>query len=126
MAQALRARRARFQVRLRHLRGAGARGGRELPRGTFLGRRAERPPGHRNRLALGSGRRVHPRLACLSCLPKEDLCPGEARPYWLRAERSEEIAFGLTDYDVPVELLDADVSGPEELVAVLDAETARG
>jgi hypothetical protein len=60
--------------------------------------------------------------------PKRIYVPATRAPYWLRAERAEEIALALTDYDVPVELLDADSSGPEELVATLDAdaEVARG
>jgi len=47
-------------------------------------------------------------------------------PYWLRAERAEEVALALTDYDVPVELLDADSCGPEEVVAALGGGAARG
>lgn len=58
--------------------------------------------------------------------PSRIYVPQRRAPYWLRAERFEEIAFGLTDYGVPVELLDADASGPEELLAALDAEGARG
>jgi len=58
--------------------------------------------------------------------PSRIYVPERRGPYWLRAERPEEIAFGLTDYDVPVGLLDADATGPEALVAALDAEAARG
>jgi hypothetical protein len=58
--------------------------------------------------------------------PKRIYVPGTCGPDWLRAERAEEVALALTDYDVPVELLEADSSGPEELVAALDAEAARG
>ena len=42
-------------------------------------------------------------------------------PFRLKAEPAEEVALGLTDYDVPVELLDAGSSDPEELVAALGA-----
>jgi hypothetical protein len=58
--------------------------------------------------------------------PKRIYVPATRAPYWLRAERAEEVALALTDYDVPVELLDADPRGPDELVAALDAETACG
>ncbi len=58
--------------------------------------------------------------------PKTIYVPATRAPYWLRAERVEAVALALTDYDVPVELLDADSCGPEELVAALDAEAARG
>jgi hypothetical protein len=53
--------------------------------------------------------------------PKTIYVPTTRAPYWLRADRAEEIAFGLTDYDVPVELLDADSRAPAELVAALGA-----
>jgi hypothetical protein len=58
--------------------------------------------------------------------PRRIYVPERRGPSWLRVERPEEIAFGLSDYDVPVELLDADATGPDELVAALDAEAARG
>lgn len=58
--------------------------------------------------------------------PHRIYVPERRAPYWLRAERPEEIALGLTDYDVPVELLDADPTGLEEVVAALAAEAARG
>ena len=58
--------------------------------------------------------------------PRRIYVPGTRAPYWLRAERAEEVALGLTDYDVPVELLDSHTRGPEELVATLEAEAARG
>jgi hypothetical protein len=56
--------------------------------------------------------------------PKKIYVPPTRAPFWLKAERVEEIAFDLTDYDVPIELLDADCSGPDELIAALGAETA--
>jgi hypothetical protein len=43
------------------------------------------------------------------------------RPFGLKAEPAVEVALGLTDYDVPVELLDAGPSDPKELVAALGA-----
>jgi hypothetical protein len=58
--------------------------------------------------------------------PKKIYVPATRAPYWLRAERADEVALALTDYDVPVELLDADSRGPEELVAALGAGAARG
>jgi hypothetical protein len=47
--------------------------------------------------------------------------PTTPAPFWLKADAAEEIALGLTHYDVPVELLDASSSDPEELVAALGA-----
>jgi hypothetical protein len=73
LAQTLQARPACSRLWLRHLCDQRSRRGRDLSRGTRLGRHAERPPGHRHRLALGSGRRVHARLACLPRLPEGDL-----------------------------------------------------
>jgi len=58
--------------------------------------------------------------------PKAIYVPAMRAPYWLRAERAEEVALALTDYDVPVELLDADSCGPEEVVAALGGGAARG
>jgi hypothetical protein len=58
--------------------------------------------------------------------PKKIYVPATRAPYWLRAERADEVALALTDYDVPVELLDADSRGPEELVSALGAGAARG
>jgi hypothetical protein len=52
--------------------------------------------------------------------PKRIYVPVTRAPYWLREERADEVALGLTDYDVPVELLDADSRGPDELIAALD------
>ena len=58
--------------------------------------------------------------------PKMIYVPATRAPYWLRAQRAEAVALALTDYDVPVELLDADSSGPEEIVAELGAGGIRG
>ncbi len=58
--------------------------------------------------------------------PKTIYVPATRAPYWLRAERAEEIALALTDYDVPVQLLEANSRGPEELVAALGTGAARG
>jgi hypothetical protein len=52
--------------------------------------------------------------------------PAMRAPYWLRAERAEEVALALTDYAVPVQLLAADVGSPEEVAAALGAAAARG
>jgi len=56
--------------------------------------------------------------------PKKIYVPPTRAPFWLKAERVEEIALDLTDYDVPVELLDADSCDPKEFVAALDARAA--
>jgi hypothetical protein len=58
--------------------------------------------------------------------PKRIYVPTTRAPYWLRAERAEEVALALTEYDVPVEPLEADPCGADELVAALDAVAARG
>jgi hypothetical protein len=58
--------------------------------------------------------------------PKTIYVPATPAPNWLRAERAEEIALALTDYDVPVQLLEANSREPEELVAALGAGAARG
>jgi hypothetical protein len=57
--------------------------------------------------------------------PKTIYVPATCAPYWLRAERAEEVALGLTEYNVPVELLDGDARGPAELAAALGAGPAR-
>jgi hypothetical protein len=57
--------------------------------------------------------------------PKAIYVPAMRAPYWLRAERAEEVALALTAYDVPVELLDADSCGPKEVVAALGGGAAR-
>jgi hypothetical protein len=56
--------------------------------------------------------------------PKKIYVPPARAPFWLRADRVEEIALDLTDYDVPVELLDPDCSRPEELVVALGDRAA--
>jgi hypothetical protein len=56
--------------------------------------------------------------------PKKIFVPPTRAPFWLRAERVEEIALALADYDVPVELLDANSGDPKEFVAALDARVA--
>jgi hypothetical protein len=58
--------------------------------------------------------------------PKTIYVPATRAPYWLRAERAEEIALALTDYDVPVQLLETNSRGPEELVAALPPGATRG
>ncbi len=58
--------------------------------------------------------------------PRMIYVPATRAPLWLKAERAEEVALGLTDYDVPVELLDAGSARPEELVAALGTEATRG
>jgi hypothetical protein len=56
--------------------------------------------------------------------PTKIYVPPTRAPFWVRAERVEEIALALTDYEVPVELLDADSSDPKGFVAALDARAA--
>jgi hypothetical protein len=56
--------------------------------------------------------------------PKKIYVPPTRAPFWVRAERVEEIALALTDYEVPVELLDADSGDPKGFVAALDARAA--
>ncbi len=63
------------------------------------------------------GSRAYPRMIYV---------PATRAPLWLKAERAEEVALGLTDYDIPVELLDAGSARPEELVAALGTEATRG
>ena len=58
--------------------------------------------------------------------PETIYVPATREPNWLRAERAEEVALALTDYGVPVELLDANSAGPAEVVAALGAKAARG
>jgi hypothetical protein len=58
--------------------------------------------------------------------PKAIYVPTTRGPYWLRAERRDEVALALTDYGVPVELLDPHARNPEEVAAALDAESAHG
>jgi hypothetical protein len=54
--------------------------------------------------------------------PKTIYVPAMRKPFRLTAEPADEVALGLTDYDVPVELLDARCSDPDELVATLGAQ----
>jgi hypothetical protein len=56
--------------------------------------------------------------------PKKIYIPPTRAPFWLKAEGVDRVALDLTDYDVPVELLDADCTRPEELVAALGAKAA--
>jgi hypothetical protein len=56
--------------------------------------------------------------------PKKIFVPPTRAPFWLKAERVEEIALDLGDYQVQIELLDADCDGPKELVAALGAKAA--
>ena len=58
--------------------------------------------------------------------PKIIYVPTTRSPYWLRAQRPQEIALALTDYGVPVELLDTDNRHPGQAVAALGPEAARG
>jgi hypothetical protein len=51
--------------------------------------------------------------------------PGRSRS-WLPAERPQEVALALTDYGVPVDLLDTDTRDLGQLVAALGAGAARG
>jgi len=53
--------------------------------------------------------------------PKTIYVPAMRRPFRFTLEPADEVALGLTDYDVPVELLDAGTSDPEDLVAALGA-----
>lgn len=58
--------------------------------------------------------------------PKTIYVPTTSAPYRLRARRAEEVALALTDYDVPVELLDTSSGGPAELAAALGTGATRG
>lgn len=51
--------------------------------------------------------------------PKVIYVPATRSPYWLRAERREEVALALTDYGVPVQLLDTDAHNSQQIVAAL-------
>jgi hypothetical protein len=51
--------------------------------------------------------------------PKTIYVPAVRAPYWLKAGETEAVALALTDYGVPVELLDANSRGPAEIVASL-------
>ncbi len=56
--------------------------------------------------------------------PKVIYVPATRGPYWLRAERRDEVALALAGYGVPVELLDTDARNPAEVAAALGAESA--
>jgi len=56
--------------------------------------------------------------------PKKIYVPPTRAPFWLRAEKAEGVALDLTDYEVPVELLDEDCRSPKELVELLAAQAA--
>lgn len=58
--------------------------------------------------------------------PKMIYVPATRSPYWLRAVPAREVALALTDYGVPVELLDGDYRGPDEVVAALGVRATRG
>jgi hypothetical protein len=53
--------------------------------------------------------------------PKTIYVPAMRAPFRFTAEPADDVALGLTDYDVPIELLDAGSSDPEDLVAALGA-----
>ncbi len=57
--------------------------------------------------------------------PKTIYVPAVRAPYWLRAGQAREVALALTDYGVPVELLDENFRGPAEVVALLGGGAAR-
>jgi hypothetical protein len=58
--------------------------------------------------------------------PKVIYVPATRGPYWLKAKQRDAVALALTDYGVPVELLDTDARTPQEIVAALGAAAARG
>jgi len=58
--------------------------------------------------------------------PKMIYVPPARSRSWLRAERPQEVALALTDYGVPVDLLDTDARDLGGLVAALGAGAARG
>jgi len=53
--------------------------------------------------------------------PRTIYVPAMRAPFRLTAEPADDVALGLTDYGVPIELLDTPSSDPEELVAALGA-----
>jgi hypothetical protein len=57
--------------------------------------------------------------------PERIYVPATRAPYWLRATRVDEVALALTDYGVPVELLDANSCGPDDVVAAIGAGAGR-
>lgn len=54
-----------------------------------------------------------------SAYPRAIYVPPTRAPFWLSVEDAEVIALSLTDYNVPVELLDEQVCWPEALVEAL-------
>jgi hypothetical protein len=58
--------------------------------------------------------------------PKTIYVPARRGPYRLRAEQTQEVALALTDYEVTVELLDADSRGPDDIVAALGPAATHG
>jgi hypothetical protein len=54
--------------------------------------------------------------------PKAIYVPSTRHPHRRRAEQAQEVALGLTDYGVPVQLLDTDCRGSAEIVAALNGE----
>jgi hypothetical protein len=53
--------------------------------------------------------------------PKAIYVPPTRAPFWLGVEDVDAIALALTDYGVPVELVDEEASRPEALVEALTA-----
>jgi hypothetical protein len=57
--------------------------------------------------------------------PKTIYVPATRARYGLRAAPTQEVALALTDYEVPVEVLNTDSHAPEEIAAALGAGAAR-
>jgi hypothetical protein len=57
--------------------------------------------------------------------PKRIYVPATRAPYWLKAPQVDEVALALTDYGVPVDLLDPTSSCPDDIVAAISAGAAR-
>jgi hypothetical protein len=57
--------------------------------------------------------------------PKRIYVPATRGPYWLKAPQVDEVALALTDYGVPVDLLDPTSSCPDDIVAAISAGAAR-
>lgn len=53
--------------------------------------------------------------------PKAIYVPATRAPFWLSVEQVEDVALALSDYKVPVELLDKEASGPAALIETLTA-----
>jgi hypothetical protein len=58
--------------------------------------------------------------------PQVIYVPSTRNSYWRRAEDPQEVAAGLANYGVPVQVLDADCCGPAEIAAVLSGGPASG